>query len=142
MLYFFNVLMKFFRSLLPEWHTDTVMASTRDDISPERMGLNSRRWIEQNYGVGGGGDVLSDQDTLAKVEYPSSSISVFPGFLSGSDTNFLTGCLVQKFREQKKSLSWSAWTLLCRQMKGIDQLYEFCFSLGKACSVCLSTGIL
>lgn len=45
------------------------MASTYDNISPERMGLKSRieqNSIEQNYGVGGGGDVLSDQDTLAK----------------------------------------------------------------------------
>lgn len=48
------------------------MASTCDNISPERMGLksrieeNSKNSIEQNYGVGGGGDVLSDQDTLAQ----------------------------------------------------------------------------
>lgn len=34
-------------------------------------------------------------------------------------------------------MSW-----ICRKVKGIDQLYESRSSLGKACLVCLSTGLL
>lgn len=67
------------------------MASTSDDISSERMGLNSRRCIEQNNEVQGGGIVLSDQDTLAEVEYPSSSISKIPGFCQ-TKTSIQTVC--------------------------------------------------
>lgn len=130
--------MKYFSYLLPKWHTDTVMASTSNDISHERMGLNGRWCIEQNDGVGGGGIVLSDQDTFAKVECSSSSISMFPGFLSISDTNFLTGCLVQK------SLRQSAWAGYVGKWKAWNSCMSLSLSdsLGKPCSVCLSRGIL
>lgn len=68
-----------------------MVASTPDDISSERMGLNSRKCIEQNNEVEGGGIVLSDQDTPAKVEYPSSSISKIPVFCQ-TQTSLQTVC--------------------------------------------------
>lgn len=118
--------MKFSRSLLPEWRTDRVMASTSNDISHERMGSNGRRWTEHNNGVGGGGILQSGQDTLAKVECYSSSISVFPGFclFQIQTSSQAVWCKNSESRKKIPQLVCMSW--ICRKVKGINQLHESC----------------
>lgn len=66
--------------MLPEWHIDTVMANPSNYISHKTewdwMG-SLKRCIKQNHG-GRGSVVFSDQGTLGKVEWHSSSIALFP----------------------------------------------------------------
>lgn len=66
--------------MLPEWHIDTVTANPSNYISHKTewdwMG-SLERCIKQNHG-GRASVVFSDQGTLGKVEWHSSSIALFP----------------------------------------------------------------